>query len=127
MRYSHAAREECDQEKSLNQSQTSLKSLESQEIIQSLSDLMNIPVDFIAETVVDMPSPNRTRIVIKDIDQGVVNHMQAMPEKLLRQSTPANLKIEASPGYGEGVPQSDEFWYLNSRKVPSSQSDWKPI
>ena len=88
---------------------------------------MNIPVDFIAETVVDMPSPNRTRIVIKDIDQGVVNHTQAMPEKLLRQSTPANLQSEVSPGYGEGVPQRGEIWSLNSRKAPSSQSDWKPI
>ena len=84
---SSADSDQNDQEHSSCSSKTSLKSLESQLTIQGLSKLMNIPVDFIAEGIVDMPSPNMTRVVTKSTQVDKSPSTQSTTEHMLRQAS----------------------------------------
>ena len=45
---------------------------------------MQIPVDFIAESIVDMPSPTRTRIIIKEYEEKVSNNAMTMKRTYAR-------------------------------------------
>ena len=39
---------------------------------------MNLPVEFIAEAIVDMPSPERTRIIIKEYEKNMRTNEMTM-------------------------------------------------
>ena len=45
---------------------------------------MNIPVEFIAESIVDLPSPTMNRIIIKEYEKNISINEMAMKRTLAR-------------------------------------------
>ena len=55
---------------------------------------MNIPVEFIAESIVDMPSPARTRVIIKEYETNMHNNEMTMKRTRARLAQAMNIGLK---------------------------------